>query len=181
MNVGDCIEFRGKDDRVIIRIPIKNLCADKTGNVSLKGLLRKVLCMQVKLQFWDQKQNEQSILFYVQEGYVDSMLEKIDAKKINIKDVNNDVSYIIEDVKDLGNLEHAEKFVITPIELGNSIEFRGKDDRVILRIPIKSISQVYKTARIMKHWLRDVLDLLIRIQFLDQEQNEQTVFSGRGR
>ena len=78
-------------------------------------------------------------------------------------------------MKKNGNLEHAKKLIITPIELGNSIEFRGKDDRVILRIPIKSISHAYKTTRIIKYWFRKALDLLIKVQFRDQQQNEQTV------
>src|SRR5439155_7587220 len=136
IELGNSIEFRGKDDRVILRIPIRNLCAHKTGEVILKGRIRKVTLLQVKVQFWDQKQNEQdksrdeqqneqTILFNVQERYVDSIVDKINAKKINSKDLNDDVSYIIEDVKDLTNLEHAKKLIITPIELGNSIKFRG--------------------------------------------------------
>src|SRR5205823_592619 len=84
IELGNSIEFRGKDDRVILRIPIRNLCAHKTGEVILKGRIRKVTLLQVKVQFWDQKQNEQdksrdeqqneqTILFNVQERYVDSI------------------------------------------------------------------------------------------------------------
>jgi hypothetical protein len=171
MNEGGVILFKGTRNDVILATTKEKVSKYETQKVETKYWSRKIL-QRIKMHFIDEQQNARIIRFYVGINDVDAIIKKID-KKIK-KDVDNAATYDIEDIEDLGNIKDAKKIVIIPIELGNFIQFRGIENDIILRIPMKNILYVTKAAQIVtKHWPRKVIDLEVKIHYVDEKQEQK--------